>query len=110
MHKLCRIDIENRKKLSEEVRDFVTELKRKLPVKEVYLFGSFAKDEIHEGSDIDLLIIGDFKERFPYRIGKVLDLTDLLVQPLVYTEKEFRAMKEDKNPFVLEVLRTGGEI
>ena len=110
MHKLCRIDIENRPKLFEEIRDFVTELKRKLPIKEVYLFGSLARDEMHEGSDIDLVIIGDFKERFPYRIGKVLDLTDLPVQPLVYTEKEFRAMKKDKNPFVLEVLRTGEKL
>jgi len=30
--------------------------------------------EIHEGSDIDLLIAGDFSERFFEKIGKILDL------------------------------------
>jgi len=33
-------------------------------VKEVYLYGSFVKGEIHEDSDIDLIIVGDFKELF----------------------------------------------
>jgi len=33
-------------------------------IKEVYLFGSFAKGEVHEASDIDLIIVGDFKEKF----------------------------------------------
>jgi predicted nucleotidyltransferase len=75
-------------------------------VKEVYLFGSFAKDEIHEGSDIDLLIIGDFQERFFDRIGKVLDLTDLPIEPLVYTEKEFKTLKKTQNPFITEILKT----
>jgi hypothetical protein len=110
MHKLCRINIENHQKLFAEIEDFVTELKRKLPIKRVYLFGSFARGEIHDGSDIDLLIVGDFKERFPYRIGKILDLTDLPVQPLVYTEEEFQAMQRDENPFVLEVLKTGRKL
>ena len=60
---------------------------------------------IHEGSDIDLVIVGDFRERFFERIGRILELTDLPVEPLVYTPEEFEAMKASKNPFIEEVLR-----
>jgi predicted nucleotidyltransferase len=106
VYKLCRVDIEHSKELFNEIRVFARKLKKNLPVKEVYLYGSFARGEIHEGSDMDLLIIGDFKERFFDRIGKILELTDLPVEPLVYTCEEFEELKNSKNPFITEVLKT----
>lgn len=106
MHKLCRIDIERSEDLLVEIRSLAAALKKVLPVKEVYLYGSFARGEVHEGSDIDLLVIGDFKERLFDRIGKVLELTDLPVEPLVYTMEEFEKLKESQSPFILEVLKT----
>lgn len=106
MHKLCRVNIERSKNLLIEVSSFVSRLKRDLPVEEVYLYGSFARGEVHEGSDIDLLIIGDFKERFFDRIGRILDLTDLPIEPLVYTKKEFEELKRSGNPFITEVMKT----
>ncbi|GAB4544545.1 MAG: nucleotidyltransferase domain-containing protein [Thermodesulfovibrionia bacterium] len=106
MYKLCRVDIEHREEIFDRIRSFTDILKKALPVKEVYLYGSFAKGEIHEGSDIDLLIIGDFKERLFERIGMVLDLTDLPIEPMVYTIEEFEELKESRNPFIIEVLKT----
>ena len=87
MYELCRVNPENSDELIEEIKRFAVRLKEILPVKEVYLFCSFAKGEIHEGSDIDLLIIGQFEKRLFDRIGKILDLTDLSVEPFVYKEK-----------------------
>lgn len=107
MPKLCRIDLKQSKKISEDIKEFAKELKKKFSIKEIYLYGSFAKGEIHEGSDIDLVIVGDFKEKLPYRIGKILELTELPVEPLVYTEEEFQKMVDDENPFIREVLKTG---
>ncbi len=106
MHKLCRINIEQSEEIINRLKEFVEEIKRKLPVKEVYLYGSIARNEIHEGSDIDLLIIGDFKERFFERIGRVLELTDLPVEPLVYTPEEFEELKKSQNPFTTEILKS----
>jgi predicted nucleotidyltransferase len=106
MYKLCRVDIKRSKELFNEIKAFADKLKEILPVREVYLFGSFATGEIHEGSDIDLLIIGDFKERFFDRIGKIFELTDLPIEPLVYTVKEFEELKNSQNPFITEVLKT----
>lgn len=87
MYELCRVNPENSDKLIEEIKRFAVRLKEILPVKEVYLFCSFATGEIHEGSDIDLLIIGQLEERLFDRIGKILDLTDLPIEPFVYKEK-----------------------
>jgi len=106
VYKLCRVDIKHSEELLKEIRIFADRLKKELPVKEVYLYGSFAKGEIHEGSDIDLFIIGDFKERLFDRIGKILDLTDLPIEPLVYTVEEFEELKKSQNPFITEVLKT----
>ena len=87
MYELCRVNPENSDELIEEIKRFAVRLKEILPVKEVYLFCSFATSKIHEGSDIDLLIIGQLEERLFDRIGKILDLTDLPVEPIVYKEK-----------------------
>lgn len=106
MYKLCTVNIEKGKDLLQKVKVFARKLKKTLPAREVYLYGSFARGEIHEGSNIDLLIVGDFKERFFDRIGKVLDLTDLPIEPLVYTVEEFQEMKNSKNPFIIEALKT----
>ena len=105
MPKLCRIDIERSEEILKELKGFVNKLKETLPVDEVYLYGSFAKGEVHEGSDIDLIIVGNFQERLFERIGKILDMTDLPVEPLVYTHEEFQKMKDEGNPFIREVLK-----
>ncbi|NIA12004.1 MAG: nucleotidyltransferase domain-containing protein [Nitrospiraceae bacterium] len=102
MHTLRRIDIGKREEILEEVERFSDDLGERFNC-EVYLYGSFARGDVHEGSDIDLIIVGDFKERFFDRIGKILDLTDLPIEPLVYTRDEFDAMKRD-NRFIKSVL------
>lgn len=107
MPKLRRVDPAAREELLERVAAFARELQERLPVEEVYLFGSFARGQVHEGSDIDLVVVGDFKERFPYRASAILKMTDLPIEPLVYTRQEFEEMKRRGNPLVTEVLKTG---
>jgi len=88
--------------------EFAHLLKSRHKVKKVYLYGSFARGDLHEGSDIDLIIVGEFEGRMPQRIGRILDLTSLPVEPLVYTEAEFEQMKE--RAFLKEVLATAKEL
>ncbi|MHC1591142.1 MAG: nucleotidyltransferase domain-containing protein [Candidatus Helarchaeales archaeon] len=90
----------------------VHEIKKKLRPSRIYLFGSLSRGDFHELSDVDLVIVGDFKVPFFKRIGLVLDLndTDLEVEPLVYTEEEFIKMKEEGNFFILHVLKESIEI
>ena len=107
MLKLCRVDPQCREEYLQKVKQFAHELKAKFPIQEIYLHGSFVRGKIHEGSDIDLVIVGAFRERFLDRIGMILDLTDLPIEPLVYTPEEFEQMKQSGNPFITTVLTTG---
>ena len=108
MYKLCRVDIEQSQKLYEQLRELATLLKSKHMAKKVYLYGSFARGDFNEGSDIDLVIVGEFEGRMPERIRQVLDMTSLPVEPLVYTEAEFEQMKG--RTFLQEVLFTAREL
>jgi len=108
LYKLCRVDIEQSQKLYEQLRELATLLKSKHRAKKVYLYGSFARGDFNEGSDIDLVIVGEFEGRMPERIRQVLDMTSLPVEPLVYTEAEFEQMKG--RTFLQEVLFTAREL
>lgn len=110
MHKLCRFDITRSREIYQNLISFINEIKLKLPVTEVFLYGSLADGEVNEGSDIDLLIIGDFKESFFKRILTILSFTELPIEPLVYTQDEFNEMKRNRNPFILEILERGKKI
>lgn len=105
-----RLDPRDREGIAQAVRELAEKIKTLFPIERVYLYGSVARDEIHEGSDVDLVIIGDFKGRFFERIGMILDLTDLPVESLAYTQEEFEALRAEDNPFILEVLQTGIEL
>lgn len=68
-------------------------LKEEYRAKEVILFGSYARGEAHEDSDIDLLIIADTKERLYERVATVLKLLRGLIRytplsPIVLTPDE----------------------
>src|SRR3972149_2969420 len=61
----------------------------------VVVFGSFARGDTHEGSDLDLIVVKETGERFFRRIGRVRDAcADIAidVQPLVYTPAEVEEM------------------
>lgn len=108
MHKLCRINIEKREEIYQELEVFVKRLRSLYTIYHVYLFGSAAENALHEGSDIDLIVVGDFKGRFFQRIANVLDLTSLPIEPLVYTYEEFEEMKQ--GPFIQEILKRAKEL
>lgn len=108
MYKLCRINIEHSEQVYEQLKELATLLKTRYVVRKVYLYGSFARGDFNEGSDIDLIIVGEFEGRMPERIKKVIDLTPLPIEPLVYTESEFDEMKD--RIFLQEVLATAKEL
>lgn len=78
----------------------------------VILFGSCARGDINENSDIDLIIIKDTKRKFLNRIEDVLKLFDpsLHIEPIIYTPSEIKTMKQRKNDFILTALKEGKTI
>ncbi|MEM2440652.1 MAG: nucleotidyltransferase domain-containing protein [Candidatus Bathyarchaeia archaeon] len=109
MLKLRRINIERSEEVFERIKAYVDEVVRRLNPQLVILFGSFASGDINEGSDVDILVVADFKENFLDRIGTLMKLNTfgLPVEPLGYTPEEFEKMKRRRNPFILEVLEEG---
>ncbi len=109
MLKLCRVNIERSGEVRQKIDEYVREVRRKLHPSLVILFGSFASGDINEGSDVDILVVADFKEEFLDRIGLLMDLNRfrIPIEPVGYTPKEFEKMKRKGNLFVTEVLEKG---
>ena len=109
MRRLCRIDIGRSKEVFERIDRYVREVVRELNPRCVILFGSFARRDISEGSDVDIVVVADFREDFLERIGTLLKLNrfDLPLEPVGYTPEEFKRMREEGNRFIEEVLESG---
>ena len=65
----------------------------------VYVFGSFARGEEHEWSDIDLLVVGDLPGRVFDRVGAVTARTALPVEPIVVTREVLERRLAAGHPF-----------
>jgi len=62
-----------------EIENIVSNIAPKYPVKYIELFGSYANDEVKEGSDIDLLVYFNEKSATLFDlIGIKLDIEDKL--------------------------------
>jgi len=75
----------------------------------IILFGSAARGDTDEYSDLDLIVIKKTDKRFVERLveaGSFIPL-ELSVDILVYTPEEFQAMIEEGNPFIEEALKDG---
>ncbi|MBI4745852.1 MAG: nucleotidyltransferase domain-containing protein [Deltaproteobacteria bacterium] len=94
------------------IKAIAKRLKEQYGAKEVILFGSYAKGNPREDSDIDLLIISDSKERFFERQATVRRLLRDLkkripVSPIVLTPAEIQERKKHEDQFINEILKTG---
>jgi len=100
-------------KVMERIKAISERLKREYNAEKVILFGSYAKKEETENSDVDLFIIAPAKERFYERMATALRLTrDLYrgipISPIVLRPDELEKRKKD--PFIKEILESGIEV
>ena len=109
MSELCWPDNFINRKSNKIVKRFINLIIKKFNLKKIIIFGSFARGDYHKGSDLDLIIVGEFKERFIDRIGKILELnnSDLEIDVMVYTEEEFKKMIQERRPFIQQALEEG---
>lgn len=113
MCKICSEDYSlGRDDIKEKLKAFLHTIVNQFNIERIILFGSYARGDFHENSDIDLIIVGIFKERFFDRIGKILDLVpnDLNIEPFVYTNEEFEKMRENGNPFIITAVSEGVQL
>jgi predicted nucleotidyltransferase len=91
------------------ISEIVTALRPFEPEK-VILYGSSARGETDEYSDIDLVVIKRTEEPFLDRLSHAARLLSRLpkhVDLLVYTPDEIERMAEERRDFILTVLEEG---
>ena len=95
---------------SEEVKEFNLKVIKKYNPKCIILYGSLARGDYNERSDIDLVIISDSFVINPLeRLKNLMDLnrSGAPIEPLGYTSKEFELMLNKRNPTALFALEDG---
>ena len=112
MQAIRRINIDRLPQLARRLQRWVKKVRSRLPIDRVIMHGSAAKGDLTESSDIDLVFIGDFPQRWLDRHRPITDLQpdNLPVEFFCYTPDEFRRGVDHKNPFLLEVAKYGREL
>jgi predicted nucleotidyltransferase len=96
-------------RIIETVKNYLMLIPSDFGVRKVYLFGSFARGNEREESDIDVAIILNNMSDFFYTQRQLMKLrrtVDLRIEPHPINEKDFNAT----NPFAFEIQKTGIEI
>ncbi|MCX8188319.1 MAG: nucleotidyltransferase domain-containing protein [Nitrososphaeria archaeon] len=93
----------DKKKIVEYLRAKVPELKEKIPLASLILFGSYTKNRYNAASDIDILIIykGNKLKDDYHIIWDSIQLPE--AQLHIYTLDEFRKLKSSGSSFPKEV-------
>jgi predicted nucleotidyltransferase len=96
-----------REELLERARRFVESLRSDLGLRAAAVFGSVARGDFNQWSDIDLLLVADAVR------GSLLERLDALgwrpplVRPVPWTPTEWRAELARGNPIAVEALEAG---
>lgn len=103
------MDINRSKRLQAALNKLLPTLVVEYEPERVILFGSLARGDVGEWSDLDLLIVKKTTDPFLERSKKVALLCRAMVgvDYLVYTPDELEEMINRGNPFILEALEEG---
>jgi len=75
-------------------------------ISQAFIYGSFAKGEEREDSDIDLLIIGKVDEdKLIEDMGKLERKLQREINYAIYGKEDFNNKKKDGNPFILDIFK-----
>ena len=101
-----------KREMNKRLHTIGNKIKRDYRAERVILFGSHARGDATEDSDVDLLVVAPTKERFFERMASVRrfirDLREgLAVSPIVLTPGELEKRRQVGDPFVRDILETG---
>jgi predicted nucleotidyltransferase len=93
----------------EIAQEYAGVVKTRFDYQKVILFGSYAKGNFHEDSDIDIAVVfSDYNNRMDMQL-ELMKLTrkiDSRIEPHPFRENEFKV----SNPFANEIIKYGQEI
>ncbi len=101
------------KAANEILRRVKATIKKTEPTATVILYGSYARGDYHDNSDLDLLILLEKdtidmkdKRRITYPLYDIEFETGTLISPMVFSKKDWESRK-GKTPFYENVSREG---
>ena len=96
--------------IEEVVKAFAELVMQNLNVSSIYLYGSYAKGDFTEDSDIDIAVICDDFSGDPVedtlKLMRIRRKIDNRIEPHPFRVDEFERL----NPYVLEIINTGIKI
>ena len=98
--------------LARIAREVTNRIVERIHPEKVILFGSTARGEANENSDLDLFIVAKTDRPYPARMSPVHDILNEMrhpcsVESIIYTPEEFKRAQDKGSLFVYEVLTTG---
>lgn len=96
-------------RIIDTIKQYILTIPKNFGVKKVYLFGSFAKGNEKEESDIDVALVLENMPDFFVAQRQLLKLRrkiDLRIEPHPINEQDFNSL----NPLAYEIEQTGIEI
>ena len=99
----------------DRLKKIAERLKKNYGAEKVILFGSYARGEETEDSDVDLLVFASTNERLFERMATVLEIVHdlyngLPISPIVLSSKEVEERLKLGDQFVQEMLEKGIEL
>ena len=101
------------KRIVKSIQNYLEVVKQKgVPVKYGVLFGSYARGQEHEWSDIDLLVVSPLYDKHrSYRdivkLWRIAAHTDFRIEPIPVGEQQF---KTDRDSMIVIIARREGQI
>jgi len=95
------------KEILNSINEFTKEIKKQYNVTAIILFGSYAKGNQNENSDIDIAIISDDFEDIYECMSELMGMTwdiDARIEPHPIKTEDYENVS---TPFVKEVIETG---
>lgn len=98
-----------RGEIERELADWVPRIVAEMEPEKVILFGSAARGEAGEDSDLDLCVVAETELKFFDRMSKVIGLYPgtRRVEVFVYTPGEWRRMREEGRDFIRTIVDEG---
>jgi hypothetical protein len=96
-----------REALLDRARRFADDLDTGLDVRAVVVFGSVARGDFHEASDIDVLVVAEELPTHPLERLAALGVPPSRVEVVAWTPEEWRRAARRGDPVALEAERAG---
>lgn len=104
----------------EKLQEVAARVRDYLPVERIILFGSYARGDAHQDSDLNLCIViappgreavEEWRAKsWPDRareLKRAVDIPGIVLDPYIFTRGELDNLREEEHPLVVRILEEG---